>query len=247
MSLIQYSPFPQMPAFSPQRLTDEDAFEPAQMWLLGHNELAYSDELYNQFNINFPDSFHNARSIRKREFLAGRLVAMTAVQSFTKEWAQVGIGDFRQPLWPKEIFASITHSAEHALALVCQSKKPLLVGIDLEPLISPTVAQDISEQVLTGSERNMIDEWMGQLEWTFSEVLTLIFSAKESLFKGVFPWVNCYLDFSDSAVAAIDLNTQLVIIEPAGMLKKLLPNIPRYEASFQHTDKEILTFITQKT
>ena len=43
---------------------------------------------------------------------------------------------------------------------------------------------------------------MHAMSWPFWRALTLVFSAKETIFKGLFPEVNRYFDFRDVAVVS---------------------------------------------
>ena len=53
--------------------------------------------------------------------------------------------------------------------------------------------------------------------YPFAQALTLAFSAKESLFKALFPQVKIYMGFDCARVAALDDKTLvLVLSRPAG-------------------------------
>ena len=57
----------------------------------------------------------------------------------------------------------------------------------------------------------------------FNELLTLTFSAKESLFKALYPQVRCYFDFLDARMVAVDMQRQTFVL---ALLKTLTPNCP---------------------
>ncbi|SUI55146.1 Uncharacterised protein [Serratia marcescens] len=57
----------------------------------------------------------------------------------------------------------------------------------------------------------------------FNELLTLTFSAKESLFKALYPQVRCYFDFLDARMVAVDTQRQTFVL---ALLKTLTPNCP---------------------
>lgn len=57
----------------------------------------------------------------------------------------------------------------------------------------------------------------------FNALLTLAFSAKESLFKTLYPQVRCYFDFLDARMTAVDVQRQTFVLE---LLKTLTPHCP---------------------
>lgn len=81
-------------------------------------------------------------------------------------------------------------------------------------------AADTQSLILKPAERELLRESGADFRWG----LTLVFSAKESLFKALHPVVGQYFDFLDAQLVAIDLQRQCLQLQ---LLKNLAPAFPR--------------------
>lgn len=137
-----------------------------------------------------------ARAVEKRhrEFTAGRRCARLALQRLGAAPAAIGVGSFREPLFPAGISGSITHTTEYCAAAVARTGPVLSIGIDAE--FNRPLDRSVADLVLTRTELGEIDKVN---DGCYAE--TLIFSIKEAFFKAVFPFLRRYLEFSDVTVA----------------------------------------------
>ena len=126
--------------------------------------------------VTLPDALRHAAAKRKSEYLAGRLCAAYALRAAGLPEA-VGTKD-RAPVWPIGAVGSISHSDARAVAVVSRDLAGL--GVDIEPLLTPAQALDIQDMILTKAEADMQPP-----DLTFPEFLTLLFSAKEALYKAL--------------------------------------------------------------
>lgn len=138
---------------------------------------------------------------RKADHLAGRIAAAHALQKYAINTVP-GIGPSGEPLWPAGIAGSISHSGTQAFALAVQHDNAL-VGIDCEQLIAEREAVDIQDGIINAQEKSVLM----RTGYRFAFALTLAFSAKESLFKALFPRVNMYMGFECACVTAISSST----------------------------------------
>jgi enterobactin synthetase component D len=76
------------------------------------------------------------------------------------------------------------------------------LGIDSERFMSARLAAEVSDLVATRAE---LADVMEALALGQRESLTLAFSAKESLFKCLYPLVRRYFDYLDAELCGIDL------------------------------------------
>ncbi|MFV8783527.1 4'-phosphopantetheinyl transferase family protein [Microbulbifer sp. SA54] len=165
--------------------------------LLAFSQEHYDDGLFAHFGITFPSQL--ARAVRKRraEFLAGRRCAQQLLLSrgvSTAVSGHIASGEDRCPVWPQGIHGAISHSDD--LAICALSAYP--VGVDYEPLIAPASADNVRALIMTpGETRRGPPAPLTDNQW-----LTLVFSAKESLFKALYPLVRQYFDFQDAEVRA---------------------------------------------
>ncbi len=139
---------------------------------------------------------------RKAEHLAGRIAANQALKFHGIKDYIPGIGLHREPCWPPGFTGSITHSGNVALATVV-TDNPLQrtgIGIDYADIIAPHVAEEIYGGIIDCAEKELISA----SPFSFNYALTLVFSAKESLFKALFRHVGRYFDFSAASLNEID-------------------------------------------
>ncbi|MCX4181064.1 enterobactin synthase subunit EntD [Enterobacter sp. HSTU-ASh6] len=150
------------------------------LWLPHHAELA------------------NAGRKRKAEHLAGRIAAAHALPDHTVP----GIGPSGEPLWPEGISGSITHSGTQAMAVVVRHPDAR-VGIDCEAILPDREAREIQDGIIDAQEAMCLT----RSGYPFALALTLTFSAKESLFKALFPQVKTFMDFDCARITRLDERT----------------------------------------
>ena len=183
------------------------------LWLPHHAELA------------------NAGRKRKAEHLAGRI----AVAHALPDHAIPGIGPSGEPLWPEGVSGSITHSGTQAMAIVVRHPTAL-VGIDCEAILAEREAREIQDGIIDAQEAMCLT----RSGYPFALALTLAFSAKESLFKALFPQVKTYMGFDCARVTALDERTiSLELSYPAGEY----PEDTRFTLAWQTTDESVWTLL----
>ncbi|MCU6386102.1 enterobactin synthase subunit EntD [Enterobacter quasiroggenkampii] len=137
----------------------------------------------------------NAGRKRKAEHLAGRIAAAHALPDHTVP----GIGPSGEPLWPEDVSGSITHCGMQAMAVAVRHPDAL-VGIDCEAILPDREAREIKAGVIDAEEESVLI----QSGYPFHLALTLAFSAKESLFKALFPYVKTFMGFDTARVKSIE-------------------------------------------
>lgn len=159
---------------------------------------AYDSSQAQQFGIVLPERLATAVDKRKAEFLAGRYCVQLALKSMGRgSGATIDIGAKRAPLWPSGLIGSITHSKGFASAAVASTALLRGIGIDSERLIAEKTADNVASHILTPAETYQAND---SLVASARQYLTLIFSAKESIFKCLYPQVQQYFDFRDAEV-----------------------------------------------
>lgn len=128
---------------------------------------------------------------RRRAFALGRRAARLALHELGSPAGLVGLAPTGQPLWPSGFVGSITHTGDLGAAVVGHTTRYLGLGLDVEAAarqISPAAAR----HVCTSAEL----AW-AQLEEPGVRLLQL-FSAKEAIFKALYPLAGIYLGFKDA-------------------------------------------------
>ena len=161
-----------------------------------------------------PASIQRSVAKRQAEFLAGRLCARSALQRLDGLDCIPAIGEDRAPVWPAHISGSITHSTGHAAAIVGHKAQWRGLGMDLENLLPLERAKRLAGEILTADEMQRMAT--GPRE-QIAQCVTLTFSAKESLFKALYPIVHKrfyfehaeVLEWSDTGSLRLRLLTEL--------------------------------------
>ncbi|OOE37205.1 hypothetical protein BZG04_05035 [Salinivibrio kushneri] len=173
----------------------------------------YSPMLFAKLGIEMPEAIRRAVCKRQAEFLAGRYLAKKVQMSLGVMPIEIAIGDSRAPVWPSAWTGSISHNDSLAIcAMTPQSNEHEGVGIDIESVIDVEKATEMEGVVFTEKERGRLPSDARDISW----LMTLLFSAKESIFKALYPQVQCYFDFLDVTFLRMDaqwlyfeLNTRL--------------------------------------
>ena len=157
-------------------------------------------------NLGVPVPGALARAVPKRqaEYVAGRYCARAALRASGCTDGRIPPpGDDRAPVWPPGFVGSITHTAGYAAAAAAPASVARGIGLDSEALIRPDTAERVAHMVLTpGSVEEHLDRFWP--DWTPAERLTLLFSAKESVFKCLFPLTRVFFGFHDAEMADCD-------------------------------------------
>lgn len=136
---------------------------------------------------------------RQAEFLLGRWAARAALAALGVE-AVPRRSEDGSPSWPVGFTGSITHGAGRALCAAAQSRRLRGLGIDAERLLDGRAKPQLFSRICSESERRVLAEGYPAPE---PELVTLAFSAKESLYKCLYPWVGRFMDFAAAHVVAI--------------------------------------------
>lgn len=197
-----------LPGFAPLSL-QRVCFDPA----------AFTPACYEQARILLPASLQRAAPKRLGEFLAGRLAARQALQSFGLGDHVVAIGSAREPRWPAGFEGSISHSLLQGRGMALCAVRPgqAGMGLDLEAWLEDEQACELWPGIVDHIE------WARLQRCPLGPALglTLVFSAKESLFKALYPRVGRYFDFLDARWLA--MTEQTLTLELKSALTPALP------------------------
>ena len=149
--------------------------------------------------MTLPDDLRGAADARRRSFLEGRHCAARALERLApgRQPAAVVIGAGGAPVWPHGIVGSITHTHGFASAAVAWRTRVRRLGIDAEAVMSDETARAVGPLVARPQE---IERVLSATRWPRAVAMTLVFSAKESVFKCLFPSVGRRFDPLDAEV-----------------------------------------------
>ena len=130
------------------------------------------------------------RTQRIAEYSSGRRVAREALEALGFENQPV-VTRGKAPVWPAGVVGSIGHTRELAVAVAARDETISGLGVDLE--LARRVGERVATRVLTDWELAQCRDSAWQ---------TLLFSAKEAVYKAVNPLVGEYLGFRDVEIHA---------------------------------------------
>ena len=161
----------------------------------------YSEGEFRRRGIEFPAELKRSVVKRQAEFLAGRYVAKEALTVTGVAVPHVGIGGGRSPMWPSGVSGSISHTDGSALCAISLQEYYSCVGVDVEGVIGEAVTEEVAPTILTERDKDFLSAY----EVSFPRLLTLVFSAKESLFKALYPRVGFYFGFEVACFCGLDI------------------------------------------
>lgn len=202
----------------------------------------FSLPAFQQLAISMPDSLRSAVSKRQAEFLAGRYLAKIILTQMSLPQVEIAIGHNRAPVWPEGVIGTISHHQNKAICAIQHSSGAGDgIGIDTERLIANDMVEGMCSTIICSRENALIMTLPGsQALW-----LTVIFSAKESLFKALYRQVQRYFDFLDAEVIAIEQQSMTL-----KLLTQLTPELyagRTFKVHYRISGNEVLTFVQATT
>jgi 4'-phosphopantetheinyl transferase EntD len=134
---------------------------------------------------------------RQKEYVLGRYCAHIAHKKLTNEDLLIlESNDDRSPRWPESVVGSITHNQDYACCALAFKKN--LQGIGLDAEIFGRTKIELARQIRVDKDLQF------HPEMTEQELLTFIFSAKESLYKTLYPIVGKFFGFDHAYISEIN-------------------------------------------
>jgi 4'-phosphopantetheinyl transferase EntD len=135
-------------------------------------------------------TIQNALPARRREFIAGRVLARRAMRRLGHAMMAVPMGVDRAPIWPNDLTGSISHTPTWCAVAVAQKSFCKSIGIDIEE--QGPFPPELWSTVCTLEEI----KWLALLPEERREFAAkLIFSAKESAYKACYQIIRTAPDF----------------------------------------------------
>ena len=191
-----------------------------------------------QSKIHYDQAVDGFHPNRKQEFLLGRVCASKAYELCTGEsLLKLTPNKDRSPAWPPTVVGTISHNQYWVGAAVAKKSKLLGIGMDFEVMGRTKIS--LSSQIRSPGDIKSLGSFSEE------ELLTLIFSCKESLYKALHPNVKIFFGFEDAAVTRINLETHTFEIT---LLTQIGPNFgpsgrSRFEGRFTIFNDSCLTVL----
>lgn len=198
----------------------------------------YQDALFEILSVPFAPMLQSAMIKRRAEYLAGRYAAQTLLRQQGCHDA-VTMEQSRAPKWPAGWCGSISHTDNHAIAVLTRQSAKLTPGVDIERRC-PTVMNETAHIFTNLQERSLLYHCNTEYE----TALLITFSAKESLYKALYPQVLQMFSFNAATICELDVQRQRFCLQ---LTQTLSPSLPAgFELSGQYLFQgdDIITLIT---
>lgn len=202
----------------------------------------YSPSLFETLNIHYPAGLSTSVDKRQAEFLAGRYAAKLALASchyITCEPLLIAADQRRCPVWPRGYIGSISHCEGHAICVVADETKIHSLGVDIEPYFTEETANQVANQVYTHQELSLLL----QSGFLAATATTLLFSAKESLFKAIYPTVNSYFGFESMSCIDVNKKKSTLTFATCPDITKLHSLNVLYQCQYQLHPQQVITLV----
>ena len=157
------------------------------------------------------DHRSNWADVARFQHVATRMVASQLLAAQQATDTSVLTGADRAPQWPQGFIGSITHTTRFAAAAVLPQSTARSVGIDAERELSADQQALVRRYCLANDELDALLSAASTLSET--QALTLCFSAKEAVFKCLYPLVKHYFDFTCVRIVANDKHENFLSIQ----------------------------------
>ena len=161
---------------------------------------SFVPQSFEQFKQPLPERIKKAVHKRQAEYLAGRICATQALTALNFDNPIIHTADDRVPIWPAGTFGSITHTKGIAAAIAGIKHGSTGVGIDVEKLMKDSQETKLQTHILRDDENMQFHEFGKQV----THPLSVIFSAKESIYKALYPFVKKYFGFDKARLVAFN-------------------------------------------
>lgn len=203
----------------------------------------FTEHFFSLYGIKQPDVLRSAVAKRKAEFLAARVLVKLALQALgcSEPQQQVGNADDRSPVWPAGVVGSITHTTGFAACCVASISARRLIGIDSELHLSADTAQNLAADIHNETELDLL------LQTGLPQALatTLIFSAKESLYKALYPLVRRFFGFDMARVSRVEFHCNILWLRLNEAFACQHGLEPEYRIQFCIKDQLVHTLLMQ--
>ncbi len=197
----------------------------------------FRDNDFLRYGIPFTEMLSAAGKRRRAEYLAGRYAAQLLLHKAGYAGFVLHRNQDRTPLWPADICGTISHARDTVLCALHRTFSQEGVGIDVEYLMTSHRAASVRSAILTSQELAVLA--CLPLECR----VTLAFSAKESLFKAIYPRLLRPFDFHASEIVSIDASSHQLVMRLCSHLSTAFPKGRCFTAQYRQDSDKIITLV----
>lgn len=194
--------------------------------------LPLNEDVRKSFGHLVPDHLSASPTMRKDEYLAGRLCAFKAAEEKGINLNDLQAGQTREPLWPPGVVGSISHSKTRAISCVARASEYKSIGMDTEVVMDDLTIEKVKHIVSLPEEIDILKGTTPEI--SFNIKFTLLFSIKESLYKALYPLNKKFIDFNEVSLTDISFQKSIFTV----LYKKL-----SFQGSFFIEGESVITVL----
>lgn len=165
----------------------------------------YDDALFSHYGISIPGQLRQAVPKRRCEYLAARVLFQQLLHQYHLPSCQLLNTASGAPSWPVGYVGSISHADGNAICCMMPDKIYQAIGIDIETVLSADSCTELASHIVQPQEQHLL---LQTTAVSYAEALSIAFSAKESLYKALYPKVQRFFGFEDAELTKILTNKQ---------------------------------------
>ena len=202
-----------------------------------HRGMFVSDQDEAAPEIILPPQIRRSVARRRAEFVSGRLCARDALKALGATHFDIPMGADRSPIWPSGFVGSITHSNGMAFAAVARVSQAQSLGLDVEKIMPRDTACELGPTLGTSAEYGRLRT----SSWDHPLLVTSVFSAKETIFKCLYPVIKRQFDFMDVEMTSIDADNGTFSFSLNAELSKIFPDAENHIGRMAFSDGTVHT------
>ena len=175
---------------------------------------------------------------RQRDFARGRMCARRALQQFGIHGHPILREPEGTPIWPAGLVGSITHCETLCAAAVAPRTTVASLGIDIEPITE--LDRETRDLVCAREELGFFSSMKGSRPGIEE---TLIFSAKESVYKCLFPLVRTFIEFYEVLIV-VDAAKARFSVRPRTQHARIPELVVHLEGRFAFWNDHVVTGVS---
>lgn len=230
---------PEAPGFITKIARVPAAIPGGCMWAASFLPEAFSESCLDRMDPQAGRDLCRSTRARKAEYTAGRMLAGFCLEQLGYSVGRIPSGRHGQPEWPCGTTGSLSHTRDRAVCAM-SSDRDLLLGVDIEEICDEETASDVCPLVAQAEEERIIKAGARH-----TEGLTLLFSAKECLFKALFPRIGRHFGFDAARLVYFD-PAEFMILELVTGLSERFPAGRTFRVLHRRGRRRVLTLLAAR-
>ncbi|PKM21187.1 MAG: 4-phosphopantetheinyl transferase [Gammaproteobacteria bacterium HGW-Gammaproteobacteria-15] len=200
----------------------------------------YDDALFGHYGISMPSQLWQAVPKRRCEYLAGRMLFQQLLHHYQLPSCQLLNTLSGAPSWPAGYIGSVSHADGNAICCMIPEKIYQTIGIDIETVLNADNCTELASHIVQPKEQHLL---LRTTVITYAEALTIAFSAKESLYKALYPKVQRFFGFEDAELIKIQTDTQQFTLRLTTDLTPQLTMGMLFHGHYRFVEKQVISLI----